>query len=103
VINERRITEECGKIFNTGELKGMKKLNAFLFFVPCMNNVLYLIFFYFKYLYFTVGAKVRYFFNLLQAKAEKITIRPEDLTFAIIKVLLNMYNSTICNIISAGK
>jgi hypothetical protein len=40
------------------------------------------------------GAKVKYFFNLLQAKTEKITVQPKDLTFAIVKGLFlsDMYN-----------
>jgi hypothetical protein len=42
------------------------------------------------------GAKVNYFFNLLQAKTKKITTEDKDLTFAIVKALFpsDMYDST---------
>jgi hypothetical protein len=35
------------------------------------------------------GAKVNYFFNLLQVKTKKITAKDENLTFAIIKTLFS--------------
>jgi hypothetical protein len=43
------------------------------------------------------GAKVNYFFNLLQVKTKKITVEDENLTFAIVKALFlsDMYHSVI--------
>jgi hypothetical protein len=74
-------------------------LNAFLFFVSCMNNVLdFILLCLLNAHVFMAGAKVEYLFYLLQAKTQKTIADYKSLTLIVIE---DLFLQDICSSVFA--